>query len=111
KTEARWNIGGNILDAVDREIDFFVEEGFFELLDEDAFAADLREGRLGELVASGFDDDDFGVGAGGLKYFLANEFSLPLGEHAAAGADSNGADGLHWRFLSGRNSSRMASTC
>ena len=39
--------------------------------------------------------------------FLADEFGLPLGEHAAASADANG---LHWRSRSGRKRSRMAST-
>ncbi len=72
------------------EIDFFVEEGFFELLDEDAFTANLREGCGLQFVSGGFDDDDFGVDPGDLENFFANEFGLPFGEHAAAGADTDG---------------------
>src|SRR5579863_10263228 len=108
KTEARRNIGGNILDTVNSEIDFLVQQSLLKLLDEHPFTANLREGCGLQFVTGGLDDDDFGVDASGLKDFFADEFRLPFGEHAAASADSNG---FHGRSRSGRKSSRMASTC
>jgi hypothetical protein len=90
KTEARWNFGGNVFNAVDGKIDFFIEQSFFQFLDKDAFPADLREWRRLQFVASGFDDDDFGVDSGDFENLLANELGLPFGEHAAARTNTNG---------------------
>src|SRR6267154_985341 len=78
EAKARRNFGGNIFHAVNRKIDFLVEKSLFKFLDEDAFAADLNERSRLQFVAGGFDDD---------------EFALPFGKHAAAGADTNGFHG------------------
>src|SRR6266404_41567 len=111
EAETRGHVSRNIFYAVNGKIDLPVEQGFFKFLDKNTFTANLRERRLLQLVASGFDDNDVSVGAGGLKDFLTDEFGLPLGEHAATGSNSNGANRFHGRSRSGRNSSRMASTC
>src|SRR5437899_9979249 len=111
KAETRGHVSRNIFYTVNGKIDLPVEQGFFKFLDKNTFTANLRERRLRQLVACGFDDDNVSVGAGGLKDFLTDEFGLPLGEHAATGSNSNGANRFHGRSRFGRNSSRMASTC
>ena len=111
KAETRGHVSRNILYAVHGKIDLLVEQSFFKFLDKNTFTANLRERRMLQLVASGFDDDDVSVDAGGLKDFLPDELGLPPGEHTATGSNSNGANRFHGRSRSGRNSSRMASTC
>ena len=49
KAQARGHVGGNVFDAVHGEIDLFVEQSFFQFLDENAFAADLRERTLAAI--------------------------------------------------------------
>ena len=67
KCEARGNLRGNVLHAVDREIDGAGKQRVLEFLDEDAFAADsapigvvdLRDGGGLQAIARGADADDF----------------------------------------------------
>jgi len=41
KLQARGNFGGNVFDAVDREVDRFVHQCVFEFLDENTFPTNL----------------------------------------------------------------------
>ena len=56
--EAFGKLGRKVLHAVNREIDAAVEQSFFDLLGEEALAADLVERHVLNLVAGGFDDFD-----------------------------------------------------
>ena len=56
--QARGQFGGQIFQAVDRQVGAAVEQRFFDFLGEKAFAADLGEGDVGDLVAGGLDDFD-----------------------------------------------------
>src|SRR5271157_703941 len=85
---------GNVFHAVDGEVHGFFEQGFFELFDENALAADLRERRLLHFVPGGFDDDDLGFDAGDLKELLAYELRLPARQDAASAADAKGPHGF-----------------
>jgi len=107
KRQAGVDLGGNVFDTVDGDIDRFVEQRVFKFLDEDAFAANLGQGRVGEFVALRLDDDNFGFHAGGGEKAFADVLGLPFGEQAAAGADAKGSHGLS--FLE-RKRSRRAST-
>jgi len=49
---------GNIFEAMNDEIDFVIEEGLLELADEEAFAAKLVKGAIGDLVAGGFESGE-----------------------------------------------------
>ena len=75
---------GNVLHAVDSQVDALVEQRFFEFLDEDAFAANLRQRRLLHFVAGSLDDDDFGFHSRKLKELLADKLGLPAREDAAS---------------------------
>lgn len=82
---------GDIFEAVDDEIDFFVEQGLFELADEEAFAAEFVEGAVGDLVAGGFEDLGFDVdGAMLSEKGIDDELALGAGEGGAAGAEAEG---------------------
>src|SRR6266478_8010901 len=107
KGQARVDFGGNVLDAVDRDIDRFVEQSVFEFLDEDTLAADLGQRGVGEFIAESLDDDDFRFNTGGGKEALADVFGLPFGQQAAARADAQVPHGLS---LLERKRSRRAST-
>ena len=65
-----------------------VEQGLFDLLDEEPLAADLGQGDIEDLVTTGLDDRQAHV-AGGVHAadLVANPLGLPQGELAAAGAD------------------------
>src|SRR5258708_23587799 len=52
KGKPRRDFGGNVLDAVNGDVDGFFHQRVFEFLDENAFAADLGQGGLGDLVAN-----------------------------------------------------------
>src|SRR5260370_384211 len=94
KGQARVDFGGNVLDAVNGNVDRFIHQGVFEFLDENAFAADLGERGVGELIAGSLDDDDFSFDTGGGKEALANVFGLPFGKKAAAPANAQGPHGF-----------------
>ena len=49
---------GKILEAVNGEIDAAFEQRVLDLFREQAFAADLSQGNVGDAVAGGFDDLD-----------------------------------------------------
>ena len=83
--------GGEVLVAVDGEVDETGGEGFFDLLDEDAFAVEAGwddEAGLLHAVAGGADDLDFGGVAVGAK-FCGDVVGLPECELRAAGADTD----------------------
>src|SRR5690349_8255741 len=107
KAQTRWDIGRNVLHAVNGQIDVLFQKSFFELLNKDALAANLGKRRLLHAVAGGLDDDDLGFHAGRLEDALAHVFRLPFGKETASGSNTNG---LHERSRPGRKRSRMAST-
>src|ERR1700730_385590 len=107
KREVGRHLRGNVLNAVDGDVDGLFEQRVFQFFDEDPLAADLRERRLLELVAGGFDDDDFAFDAGDLKDLLAYEFGLPFRQQAAARAN---AERSHGFSRLDKNKSRRAST-
>ena len=72
---------GDILEAVDSEIDFVSEEGLFEFLGEEAFAAGFVERAVGDAVAGGFDGDEFDLQIGMKPHQLGgDEIALGQGE-------------------------------
>src|SRR6266446_253433 len=107
KGQARVDFGGNVLDAVNGNVDRLVHQSVFEFLDENTLAADLGQRGVGEFVAGSFDDHNFRFNAGGGKETLANVFGLPFGKEAAARSDAQVPHGLS--FLE-RKRSRRAST-
>ena len=46
---------GDVFKTVDNEIDFAIKKGLLELADEEAFAAQLVQGAVGDLVAGSFE--------------------------------------------------------
>src|SRR5260370_32798563 len=107
KGKPRSDFGGNVLYAVNGDVDGFFHQRVFEFLDENALAADLGKRGVGEFVARSFDDDNFGFRTGGGKKALANVFGLPFGKKAAAGAN---AEVPHSLSFSGKKTARRAST-
>jgi hypothetical protein len=107
KTETRRDVGRNILDAMNRKVDFFAEERVFQLFDENTLSADFGKAGLLEFVAGGLDDYDFRVDSGGLEDLFADKFRLPAGQDASARSDSRRLHGFSRSF---RNKSRKAST-
>ena len=85
----------------------FFEQSFFQLFDENSFAADLRDGSVQHFITGGFDDNDLRLDAGRGKQTLADKFRLPLRQQAAARADAQSPQGFS-RFE--RNRWRNAST-
>ena len=55
-SKSRREFGGQVLQAVYREIDPILGQGFLDLLGEHALGADFGEGDIGDLVAGGLDD-------------------------------------------------------
>ena len=82
---------GDVFEAVDDEIDFVIEESLLELADEEAFAADLVEGSVGDLVTGGFEsgDSDVQIWVEMLKRAY-DEVGLGEREGGAAGAEAEG---------------------
>ena len=89
--EARVELGGQIFQRMDREVDASRGEGFFYLLDEDTFAVDagrrLEAGIL-HAVAGGADDFD-GDGVAMAAQEFGDVVGLPERELRAARADAN----------------------
>jgi hypothetical protein len=79
KTQTRRRVRRNIFDAVNSEIDGFIQKRFFKFFDENAFAADLGKRGVLLFVADGLDDDDFGFHASCGEKLFADRFRLPLG--------------------------------
>jgi hypothetical protein len=91
------NIGGHVFHAVHCQVDASIQQGFFNLLDEQAFAANFGQGDIQDFVSTGFDDGQFDgdvrmVGADG----IFDPVGLPQGQLAAPGADGDGAAGHQW---------------
>src|SRR6185437_1123938 len=83
--EARVEFGGQVFQRVDGEVDLAGGEGFFDLLDEDAFGEGGFSGRLLKAVAGGADDLDGDLVAEGGE-LLGDVVGLPECELGAAGA-------------------------
>jgi hypothetical protein len=80
---------GDIFEAVDDEIDFVIEEGLLELADKEAFAAQLVEGAVGDLVAGGFESGEVDLQSWvELLQGVYDEIRLGEGEGGAAGAEA-----------------------
>src|SRR6266576_7123318 len=107
KTKARRDVGWNIFNAVDSEVDLFAEKSVFQFFDENTLSADFGKAGLLKFVASRLDNDDFGVNSGGLQDLFADELRLPASEDASARSDSGRSHGFSLSF---RNKSRKAST-
>ena len=88
----------HILEAVHRQVNLSGQERRFDLLDEQALAADLGQGDVLNLIPGGLDDDQFhpagGMASGNLRRHPAG---LGQGQGAAPGADFNisGQDHLY----------------
>ncbi len=94
--ELRGELGGEIFEGVDGEVDAAFFEGFFDLLDEDAFAVEVGrwdEAGLLHAVAGGADDFEFDVVAG-VAEGVEDVVGLPEGELGASGADADGIAGI-----------------
>jgi hypothetical protein len=79
----------NVFEAVDDEIDFVIEESLLELADEEAFAAELVEGAIGDLVAGGFESGDSDVeGWEEMLKSVYDEVGLGERESGAPGAEA-----------------------
>ena len=81
---------------MDGEVDSALFEGFFDFLDEDAFAVEIRrrdETRLLHAVAGGADDFEFDVIAG-VAEGVEDVVGLPEGELGASAADADGVTGV-----------------
>ena len=81
---------------MDDEIDFVIEDGLFELADEESFAAQLVERAVGDLVAGSFEscDIDAQVGVEALEG-IYDELRLGQGEGGTAGAKAE-TQSLTW---------------
>jgi hypothetical protein len=53
------NIGGHVFHAVHCQVDASIQQGFFNLFDEQAFAANFGQGNIQDFVSTGFDDGQF----------------------------------------------------
>src|SRR5215469_3157083 len=71
---------------MDRRIDGSIEQRLFNLLGEQAFAADFRQRNINDLVACRFDNVDASLDAHGLEP-RSNVASLPQSELGTARAD------------------------
>jgi len=81
---------------VDGEVDAAFFEGFFDFLDEDAFAVEVGRGDEAGLlhaVAGGADDFEFDVIAG-VAEGVEDVVGLPEGELGASAADADGVTGV-----------------
>ena len=78
-----------ILQAVDGEVGAAVEQGFLDLLGEEALGTDFSERDIRGLVAGGFDDFDAAFAAQGGQLGL-HPVGLPEGELRTAGCDDEG---------------------
>ena len=96
--KARVELGGQVFEGVDGQVDAAVGESVFDFLDEDAFG--VERGAIGEgfrraeggvlhAVASGADHFDFD-GVAALAKLGGNVVRLPECELGTAGADTDG---------------------
>jgi hypothetical protein len=53
------NIGGHVFHAVHCQVDASIQQGFFNLFDEQPFAAHFGQGNIQDFVSFGFDDGQF----------------------------------------------------
>ena len=99
KLEAFGQVDRHILERMHRELRApFFERGL-ELLDEQAFAADLRERSVEDLVtARGHAQQRHGH-AEALRQQVSHMLRLPQGEAAFTGRDQGGFS--HWQMLAG----------
>ena len=89
ENEALGHVGGEILDAVNGDVDVREQQGALDLLDEEAFTADGGERAVEDAVALSGDGDELDLEAGvRVDEALANVAGLPEGERAGAGADT-----------------------
>jgi hypothetical protein len=94
--QAGGQLGGKVLEAMDREIDIPPQEGILQFLREEALPADLGQGFLGVAVAAGGDADQLiGEAGAGRDEGLGDPGRLRQGEGAAAGSDG---DSRFWIF-------------
>ena len=96
ESELRSELGGEVLEGVDGEVDTAFFEGFFDLLDEDALAVEVGrrdEAGLLHAVACGADDLKLNVVAG-VAEGIQDVVGLPEGELRAARADADGIAGI-----------------
>jgi len=75
--------GGNVLQAVDCQIDLAPKECVFEFLDEDPFAADPDQGHVLHDIPLGLDDDQL---CPDLRVFLLQTVLDPVRLHQGQGA-------------------------
>ncbi len=81
---------------MDGEVDAALFEGFFDFLNEDAFAVEIGgrdEAGLLHAVAGGADDLEFD-GITGVAEGVENVVGLPEGELGASAADADGVAGI-----------------
>ena len=67
KHQPRRCVRRNVLDAVHRQVDRFLQQRFFQFLDEDSLPADLRQRRRLQLIARCLDNDDLGFHSSGRR--------------------------------------------
>ena len=81
----------HVFEAVDYEIDFVIEEGLFQLADEEPFAPQLVEGAIGDLIAGSFEscDGDIELWVEAIE-LVYDELGLSERERRAAGAQTQG---------------------
>jgi hypothetical protein len=94
--ELRGELGGEVFEAVDGEVDAALFEGFLDLLDEDALAIEVwrrDEAGLLHAVAGGADDFKFDVVAS-VAEGVEDVVGLPKGELRASAADADGVAGV-----------------
>ena len=94
--ELRGEFGREVFEGVDGEVDAAFFEGFFDFLDEDAFAVEVwrrDEAGLLHAVAGGADDFEFDVVAG-VAEGVEDVVGLPEGELGASAADADGVAGI-----------------
>src|SRR5439155_26358604 len=94
------------LETVPSQVDAAIEQRLINLLGEESLATDLRQRRVQNLVASGFDGDEFHHEA--RPAFLEFRFRpvrLPQSECAAAGTEFHLSDG--WARSGGCALSRL----
>jgi len=94
--ELRGELGGEVFERVDREVDATLFEGFFDLFDEDAFAVEVGgwdEAGLLHSVAGGANDLELDVISGVAKG-VEDVVGLPEGELRSSAADANWVVGV-----------------
>ena len=80
---------GDILEAVNDEIDFAIKQGLLQLADKEALAAQLVEWAVGDLVAGSFESCDIDA-KGGVNALegIYDELRLSKRQGGASGAEA-----------------------